>query len=76
VIATIPADGLPEGTHLTIRWIGPDGSTLAEEPRTVPAVGEDHLTFELTSDLAAGDYRAEVWIKDRRIARQPFEVKR
>jgi len=74
VTATFPVEGLPEGKSVTVRWIGPDGATVAEEPRIVPP--EAHPTFELTSDLAPGDYQAEVWIDGRRVAEQPFTVNR
>ena len=34
VIAVVSVADLPVGTALRMRWIGPDGSTVAEEPRT------------------------------------------
>ena len=73
VIATIPVADLPAGTSLRMRWIGPDGSPVAEEVQNVPA-GPDHLNFELKSPPAQGAYRAEVWIDGRQVAEQRFEV--
>jgi hypothetical protein len=73
VIATVPVTDLPAGTSLRMRWIGPDGSTVAEEVQNVPA-GPDHLNFELKGPPAQGAYRAEVWIDGRQVAEQRFEV--
>jgi hypothetical protein len=74
VIAAVPVEGLPAGTLLRMRWIGPDGSTVAEERQTVPA-GPDHLIFRLNSSGARGAYRAQLWVDDKEVAEQGFEVK-
>ncbi len=75
VIANVPVEGLPAGTSLRMRWIGPDGSTVAEEVQNVPA-GPDSLNFELKGRPAQGAYRAEVWIAGRPVAGRRFEVHR
>lgn len=65
----------PAGTTVTTYWYGPDNRPLAYESKTLGA--NQHLLIfkeENTFGWKAGDYRAEIWIGDRKLEEESFRI--
>lgn len=65
----------PEGNIVWVVWYGVGDEKLGEEEKTVEA-GKRRLAFQApdTSAWAPGSYRAEVRIRDEKIAPRPFRI--
>ena len=75
VIVSMNVEELSNLTPVTVHWMGPDGGSVGYEVQFVKDE-MDLLSFtnEQTQDWRAGQYRAEIWVNDRKVAEQPFTV--
>jgi Tfp pilus assembly protein PilZ len=69
-VADTPAD-----SAVKVVWVGPNETRLGEEVKRV-AAGTRYLNFSAgnTGTWATGDYRAEVWIGDEKVASEQFNI--
>jgi hypothetical protein len=75
VYLTIDVRDTPPGAALRVEWMGPEEATFGEHVREVqPGAGSVTLGSGPTSDWPAGDYRAELWAWDERLATLPFSL--
>jgi hypothetical protein len=65
----------PAGSAVKVVWYGPGDARLGEDSQSVTA-GTRYLTFSArdTASWALGDYRAEVWIGDEKVASEHFNI--
>lgn len=75
IVLSMKVADAPPGTAVKVVWYGPDETKLAEVEKTVNA-GEDHLIFQATDtgSWQKGDYRAEVWVGDEKVAQQQLQI--
>lgn len=72
---SMSVEDAPRGTVVTTYWYGPDNRQLSYESQTVDA-NERQLNFqqENTHAWTAGDYRAEVWVGDKKVEEESFNM--
>ena len=65
----------PSAATVKVRWYGPQDVQLGYENKEV-VPGQQQLTFEQdnTADWQSGDYRAEVWVGDEKVAEKDFQI--
>ena len=65
----------PADSAVKVVWFGPNETRIAEEVKRV-AAGSKYLNFSAgnTRNWAKGDYRAEVWIGDEKVAAEMFNI--
>jgi hypothetical protein len=65
----------PADSAVKVVWFGPNETRVGEETKRV-AAGTKFLNFSAgnTSRWAKGDYRAEVWIGDEKVASEQFNL--
>lgn len=67
--------GADTGTTVTTYWYGPEDHRLGYETKTVaPDQQQLRFTQDNTADWKEGQYRAEVWIGDRKAQEQSFQI--
>lgn len=72
---SMSVEDAPSGTVVTTYWYGPNNRQLSYESQTVDA-NERQLNFqqENTHAWPAGDYRAEVWVGDKKVEEESFNI--
>lgn len=65
----------PSTATVTVQWYGPQNLQLGYENKEVTPA-QQQLTFEQdnTADWQSGDYRAEVWVGDEKVAEKSFHI--
>lgn len=72
---SMSVENAPQGTVVTTYWYGPENRQLAYETQTVePQQRQMNFTQENTHDWAAGTYRAEVWVGNKKVQEQTFQI--
>lgn len=72
---SMSVEDAPRGTVVTTYWYGPQNRQLSYESQTVDE-NERQLNFqqENTHAWPAGDYRAEVWVGDKKVEEESFNI--
>jgi hypothetical protein len=75
VIVSMGVGSVPPKTAIKVVWIGPNASKIGEESKAT-AAGQKNLTFTApdTKSWAKGDYRAEVWFGEHKVAQESFKI--
>jgi hypothetical protein len=75
IVLSMKVADAPPGTAVKVVWYGPGELKVGEAEETVDA-GETYLTFQAedTGPWQKGDYRAEVWVGDERVAQQQLQI--
>lgn len=65
----------PQGASVMTYWYGPNDLALSYELKEVPQEAQRlSFTQENTHDWQPGEYRAEIWAGDEKVAEETFEV--
>ena len=64
------------GSVVRVVWMGPDGSAINEESKTVGGTGgEQYVNFQAdTTGWASGDYKVQAWMGDEMVNEESFNV--
>jgi len=75
IVLTMKVADAPPGTAVKVVWYGPGETKVGEVEKPVMP-GEDHLIFQATDTASwkKGDYRAEVWVGDEKVAQQQLQI--
>lgn len=68
-------DDAPSTATVSVQWYGPENLQLGYENKEI-APPQKQVTFEQdnTADWQSGDYRAEVWVGDEKVAEKSFHI--
>jgi hypothetical protein len=77
VVVSVYSDGSARTARIRVKWLGPDGRTLAENTQEVVYNGSQATAFSLekSEGLPPGAYRAEVYLNDWLAETARFEVR-
>jgi hypothetical protein len=75
IVLTMKVADAPPGTDVKVVWYGPGETKVGEVVKPV-GPSQDHLIFQAgdTTSWANGDYRAEVWVGDEKVAQQQLQI--
>jgi hypothetical protein len=74
--AEVRLPGLAVALPVTVAWVEPSGQTAFRALPAIAPPGTTSLTFELPDVPRAGEWRAEAWVGDSRVAATTFVVPR
>lgn len=75
VVLAMKVSDAPAGTRVKVDWYGPNDMKLDTTEKGIDA-GQTFLVFEnnKTSEWKKGDYRADVYVGDEKVASQNFNI--